>query len=101
MTREILNTAIIFFSIFGIIYILISIYVKIVLKKNGYHVVIINSDFSDFKNMYLLSKKNKKFSKLFICFILSALIPVIIFITLFITLLLIHNTIWNNFDIVP
>ena len=99
MTREMLNIAIILFSVFGIIYILILFYVKIVLKKNGYHVVIINTDFSDFKNMYLLSKKNKKFSKLFICFILSALIPVIIFIILFITLLLTHNTIWDNFDI--
>ena len=82
MTKEILNTAMIFFSVFGIIYILILFYVKIVLKKNGYHVVIIDSDFSDFKNMYLLSKRNKKFSKLFICFIISALMPIFVIITL-------------------
>ena len=70
-----------------IIYGIITFLVKDVLKISGYQVTLFNIDFSDFKNLRSLARREKKYRFLYLAYILFSIIPlsliVIILITLF------------------
>jgi len=69
--------------LFGII----TILAKVVLKKNGYYVSILNVDFSDFKNLGSLAKKEKRYGYFYVAFVLLALIPVLFLLLFVLTML--------------
>ena len=67
------------FIIFGSIYGVTAIYTKILLKKNGYNITYFYTEFSDFKNLWILSKEQKKYMPLLILFILSIILLLVAF----------------------
>lgn len=58
-----------------IVYGIITLLVKGVLKISGYQVTLLNTDFSDFKNLRLLARREKKYRLLYFAYIISAVIP--------------------------
>jgi hypothetical protein len=70
---------IILFVIFASVYGITAIYTKILLKKNGYDITFFYTEFSDYKNLWLLSKEQPVYRKLLILFISSTVLLIFTF----------------------
>lgn len=69
-----------------IIYGIITFLVKYVLKISGYQVTLFNIDFSDFKNLRSLARREKKYRFLYFAYILLTVIPLSLVIAIVITM---------------
>jgi len=69
----------ILFVIIGSIYGLTAIYTKIILKNNNKKVVFFFTSFSDYKYLWSLAKKQKKYKLLFILFVSSTILSFVLF----------------------
>jgi hypothetical protein len=67
------------FVIFGSIYGITAIYTKIVLKKNGYDIIYFYTEPSDYKNLWVLTKEQKKYIPLLILFISAPILLLLVF----------------------
>lgn len=65
-----------------IIYGMITFLVKDVLKINGYQVTLFNLDFSDFKNLRSLGKREKKYKFLYFAYVSLTVIPLFLVIAM-------------------
>lgn len=70
------------FAILCMVYGIITIVIKIILKRNGFYVTLLNTDFSDFKNLRSLVKKEKKYMIYYYVFILMTIVPLLFVILL-------------------
>jgi hypothetical protein len=66
------------FVVLALTFSIYQIFVKDVLRKNGYDVAFIDIDFSDYKNLHSLAKKQKKYNRLYFGFILLTFLPILI-----------------------
>jgi hypothetical protein len=70
---------IILFVIFASIYGITAIYTKMLLKKNNTSVTFFYTEFSDYKNLWILAKKQKKVKPLLFLFISSTILSLLMF----------------------
>ena len=62
------------FIIFSSIYGITAIYTKILLEKNGFNITYFYTEISDYKNLWILGKKQTKYKLLFIIYISSTIL---------------------------
>jgi len=62
------------------VYGITAIYAKILLKEHNKKVTFLYTEFSDYKNLWLLGKENRKFKLLFVLNISSLLLIILLFI---------------------
>lgn len=70
----------------GLIYGILTFLTKYILKINGYQVTLINIDLSDFKNLRLLTRKEKKYRLLYFAYVIFTVIPLSLVIAIVITM---------------
>ena len=68
------------FIVFASVYGITAVYTKIVLKRYNKNVTFLYTEFSDYKNLWILGKEHKKFKLLFILNISSLLLIMLLFI---------------------
>jgi len=63
------------FALLCIVYGVINIVVKIILKRNGFTVPFLNTNFSDYKSLHSLAKKEKKYMIYYYIFVMMTVLP--------------------------
>jgi hypothetical protein len=69
-----------------VIYGISTLLIKYILKQNGYFVPWLNTDLSDFKNLRLLAKQEKKYRPLYFLYITLTVIAFSLIILIVITM---------------
>lgn len=65
---------------FSVIYCMIAVYAKIILKRNGFNITYFYNEISDYKNLWLLGKKQNKYKLICGLYVLST---ILLFVTFF------------------